>query len=211
MFLYFYPSLNNLKIKNKNFKKNSFVLSQYKSELKKFKKPTEEEKLLWKKIEEKINSKKIILKSEKAYLSLLSKYIKILKIILAKDYDDFLLNLDDKNIKITQTLKDNSDLKEYFKNIKNLSSVKSRSQETTSFVAYQQNMGNHKKKEKKSVIINLFFISNIEKTSNLLYKLTKEFPNLNIDKITIMRKDKKTFYLIALKLNIKKVYNNVKK
>jgi hypothetical protein len=211
MFLYFYPSLNNLKIKNKNFKKNSFVLSQYKSELKKFKKPTEEEKLLWKKIEEKINSKKIILKSEKAYLSLLSKYIKILKIILAKDYDDFLLNLDDKNIKITQTLKDNSDLKEYFKNIKNLSSVKSHSQETTSFVAYQQNMGNYKKKEKKSVIINLFFISNIEKTSNLLYKLTKEFPNLNIDKITIMRKDKKTFYLIALKLNIKKVYNNVKK
>ncbi len=211
LFLYFYPSLNSLKAKKNQFKNNALILSEYQKELKIFKEPTKEEKLLWKKIEERINTKRIILKNEKQYLSFLSKNIKTLKSILEKDFSDFLLNIEDKNIKITQTLKDDSELKNYFKEIKDSSSVKMKKNKSSSFIAYQENNINYKKKRENNVIINMFFVSTLEKTSRLLYKLPKEYNNLIIKKITIMRKENKTFYLIALKLNIEKVYENVKK
>ncbi len=206
---YFFPSIKTLKVQRQSFHKNTNIITRYKEEIKTFKEPTEEEKLLWKKIAEKTKEKIIFLNSEKQLLSFLSKNIENLKNTLEKIYDDFLINIKEENIKITQTLKNDSDLTEVFKSITDSASLKNNT--ANSFVAYRQNPVLIQQGEQNMIKIKLLFASSLRKTSLFLYDLFSKFSGFSLDKLIIVRKGNKTFHLLILKVNIKKGYSNVKK
>ena len=210
---YFYPTLKNIKDKKKKLTANISQIDSFKKEVEKFQPPDEKEKLLWQKIEK--LSDKIYVKIEKKadFLKYVNSILYKLNNVLSSEYDDFLVNINNKNIKLTQTYKQDSDLISEFKTINESSSLSTGTENATikTFKAFDTIEENKSNKEDSEFRIKIFTVSTLKKSSVLLINLYKELKNFSLERIVIKRRNNKTYYLFILNFRVKRLYKDAKK
>ncbi len=209
LLLYFYPSLKEIREKKQKLKAHISQIEQFKREIENFQPPDEKERLLWKKIDSLTEKTYRGIKTKGDFLKYVNSIILSLNSILSSRYNDFLVNIEDKNIKLTQTLKKESNLLSVFKTVNEYHSVtKGMENNSNTFKAFDIAVGTPKEKDMNDFKVKIFLISNLRKSSSLLIELYKNLKNFTIEKIVIRRKDNKTYNLFILNFRIKRLYKN---
>ncbi len=209
LLLYFYPSLKEIREKKQKLKAHISQIEQFKREIENFQPPDEKERLLWKKIDSLTEKTYKGIKTKGDFLKYVNSIILSLNSILSSQYNDFLVNIEDKNIKLTQTFKKESNLLSVFKTVNEYHSVtKGMENNSNTFKAFDTAVGIPKRKDMTDLKVKIFLISNLRKSSSLLIELYKNINNFTIERILIKRKDNKTYYLFILNFKIKRLYKN---
>ena len=206
---YFYPSLRDLREKKKTLEANVSKIESFKKELENFVPPDKQEKLLWEKIEDLSSEKYIKITKKSDFLKYVNSIIYKLENILSSQYKDFLISINDKDIKLTQTFKQNSALISEFKTMGEgqLLATKIESQ-TQTFRAFDNGKQLQKNETDKGFKVKIFVVSNLRESSIFLIELFKNIGNFRVEKILIKRKDSKTYYLFVLSFRVKRLNKN---
>ncbi len=212
LILYFFPSLKEINGKKNELEKNTSKIALFQKEVERFQPPDEQEKALWEKVEKMTSGsfKEISKRSE--FLKYVNSILLSLKNTLSEYYDDFLISIDDKNIKITQTVKINSPLLEVFKRVNEYNNVEGDSeyQAKTSLTAFQSggNFQQVKGKEDSYFIIKVLIPSTLKDTSFFLVSFYKKVNTALVKRILIRRIENRTYYLIIFEFKVKRNFKN---
>ncbi len=213
LFLYFFPSINEINSKKRELKNNTAKIKAFQKELENFQPPDEEERALWIKIESMMSKNQIVLKNRAEFLTYVNELVENLKDVLSSYYDDFLINIDDKYIKITQTLKRDSVLLSEFKYLSVFTPTKNEEfSQNATFRAFDRGDSGLSKNriENPPFEIKVFVMSDLKKTSYLLVSMFKKISFLTVEKIRIKRTNNITYYLIVLKFRVKRSFEGAK-
>ncbi len=209
LLFYFYPALKEIREKKQELKSHISQIEQFKKEIENFQPPDEKERLLWKKIDSLTEKTYGKIKTKADFLKYVNSIILSLTGILSSQYSDFLINIEDKNIKLTQTFKKESILLSMFKTVNEYHSTsKGLEKKSNTFKAFDTAVKKPEEKDINDLKVKIFLISNLMKTSSFLIKLYKNIKNLTIERIVIKRKDNKTYYLFILNFRVKRLYKN---
>ncbi len=209
LFLYFFPSLNEINSKKEELKNNTARIQAFQRELENFQPPDKGERALWEKIENMMSKNQIVLRDRGEFLTYVNGLVENLRDVLSSYYGDFLINIDDEYIKITQTLRRDSVLLSEFKYLSVFTPAKNeRFYQNATFRAFDKGrVGSSKNQIKNSPFeIKLFIASDLKKTSYLLVSMFKKISFLMVDKIIIKRKNNVTYFLIVLKFRVKRSF-----
>ncbi len=208
-FLYFKPSIEEIKSIKSDYSKKRELLKEYEGKLLKFKPPTENEKKLWKSIEEKYGERFKTIKTKKEVLKfMLSSSEYIFKLLKERNIVPSSMKVVFEDIEFMKSLGDKGELSITINSLLE----REKPEETRKLVFKKTTMGerivsSENQNEISYIIIAYTKLINI---SDFLRKITLDSKGFVIHSVDVKKEGDKKFYRIEIKYPFKG-YENVEK